>query len=133
MLMLPSDRTPTPCRERERRCLEIIEARDAKLARKTKRIEKLSLRIDQAREVITARDATIAGREQTILENAGVIVEKDAIIARLAEGVEHLRSDNAIALSTLGQQAAHVSELVLKIDVAEEQREVRPPSALLRA
>ncbi|KAM5537383.1 hypothetical protein V8D89_008902, partial [Ganoderma adspersum] len=141
VLKLPPDQTPTPCRERERRYLEIIDRRDAKIARTAQRIEKLNLRLDQAREGVAARDATIAAREQTISENAAALAErehaivedaaraiaaKDEIIVGLTGVVEHLRSDNADALSMLAQKSAHISDLCLKLDAAgaaEERRE----------
>ncbi|KAI1789676.1 hypothetical protein LXA43DRAFT_553579 [Ganoderma leucocontextum] len=118
VLKLPSDHTPTPCSERERRYLEIIAARDATIARRAKRVEKLMLSLDKAKEAIAAR-------EQTILENAGVTVQKDATIVRLSEDVEHLRSDNANVRSTLTQKATHISELDLKLEAARSAAQWR--------
>ncbi|PIL36597.1 hypothetical protein GSI_00286 [Ganoderma sinense ZZ0214-1] len=139
VLKLPPDQTPTPCRERERRYLEIIDARDAKISRRAKRIEKLTLRLDQAREVVAARDATIAEKERTISENAAALAErertiaegteaiaaKDTIVARLTEDVEHLRSDNVDAVSMLAKKSAHISDLCLQLattSAVEERR-----------
>ncbi|PIL25966.1 hypothetical protein GSI_11720 [Ganoderma sinense ZZ0214-1] len=139
-MALPPDQTPTPCREREWLYLGIIDTRDAKICRRAKRIERLTLRLDQAREALAARDAAIAGKEQTISENAAALAEmdrtiaegaealaaKDAITASLTEDVEHLQLDNADALSMLSKKA-HISDLCLQLDTtgaAEMRREV---------